>query len=148
LLAAEHRKLRHHKTIIGALVWRYVDPDDSQCLRALGQTLDAYLQVELAEVPAEIKIGAHLPFSLKYKLDGAALALRRTRRAASAKTLLSALIWRHVERDALAGLVELLSAYHEALQPTPTPLDDLVAGAGDDVGPATAGDLRERLAAV
>jgi len=44
-------------------------------------------------VPAEVKIGAHLPFSLKYRLDGAALALRRTRRDASAKTLLSALVW-------------------------------------------------------
>ena len=139
LLAAEHRKLRHQKTIIGALLWRYVDPDDRERLAALGETLDAYLATELAEVPSEIKVGANLPFSLKYQLDGAALALRRTRRAASAKTLLSALIWRHVERDDLAELVDLLAAYHQALQPTLTPLyrpdsdgsrDDRGVGAG------------------
>lgn len=27
-LAADHRKLRHHKAILGALIWRYVLPDD------------------------------------------------------------------------------------------------------------------------
>jgi len=148
LLAAEHRKLRHHKTIIGALVWRYVDPDDPQRLRELGDTLDAYLRAELAEVPGEIKIGAHLPFSLKYKLDGASLALRRTRRSASAKTLLSALIWSHVNRDDLADLVALLSAYHEVLQPTPTPLHDLVAHAGSDRVAASTTELVERHATV
>ena len=105
-LAAEHHKLRHQKTIIGALLWRHVDPDDPERLSRLGETLDAYLQTELAD-PSEIKVGANVPFSLKYKLDGAALALRRTRRAASAKTLLSALLWRHVQRDDLVALVEL-----------------------------------------
>jgi hypothetical protein len=128
LLAAEHRKLRHQKTILGALVWRYVDPDDPQRLQELGETLDAYFATDLAEVPAEVKIGAHLPFSLKYRLDGAALALRRTRRDASAKTLLSALVWAHVERDGLPQLLSLLAAYRDALQPTPTSLYELAGG--------------------
>ena len=130
LLAAEHRKLRHQKTILGALVWRYVDPDDPQRLQELGETLDAYFATDLAEVPAEVKIGAHLPFSLKYRLDGAALALRRTRRDASAKTLLSALVWAHVERDGLPQLLSMLAAYRDALQPTPTSLYELAADAG------------------
>jgi hypothetical protein len=121
-LAAEHRKLRHHKTILGALVWRYVQPQDPEALRELGGLLDEYLETEIAEAPAEIKVGAHLPFSLKYTLDGAALALRRTRRAATAKTLLSALIWRHVDPDRLDELVELLGEYREASRPRPVPL--------------------------
>jgi len=122
VLAADHRKLRHHKTILGALIWRYVLPDEPESLRELGATLDAYLATDLAEAPAEIKAGAHLPFSLKYRLDGAAIALRRTRRDASAKTLLSALVWRQVNPQDVAGLVELLAKYQDAVRPRPLPL--------------------------
>jgi hypothetical protein len=122
-LAAEHRKLRHQKTILAALVWRYVDPDDPHRIRELGAVLDAYLQTEIAEAPTEIKLGAHLPFSLKYRLDGAALALRRTRRSASAKTLLSALIWQYARTEDLEALIHLLTDYHAASRPTPLPLD-------------------------
>lgn len=121
-LGAEHRKLRHQKTILGALVWRYIQPDDAERLRELGAWLDAYLKTDIAEAPDEIKVGAHLPFSLKYRLDGAALALRRTRRAASAKTLLSAVVWRHVDAAEIAELVELLAAYREISLPEPRPL--------------------------
>ncbi len=121
-LAAEHRKLRHHKTILGALLWRYVEPDDPELLWQLGVLLDAYLETDLSEAPAEIKVGAHLPFSLKYKLEGAALALRRTRRAASAKTLLSALIWRYVDAARAEELAELLAAYRDAARPRPLSL--------------------------
>jgi hypothetical protein len=121
-LAPDHRKLRHHKTILGALVWRYVRPDDPEALRHLGAALDAYLATDIAEAPAEIKAGAHLPFSLKHRVDGAALVLRRTRRDASGKTLLSALIWRHVDRNDVAPLVELLHAYYDVVRPRPIPL--------------------------
>jgi hypothetical protein len=121
-LAVEHGKLRHHKTILGALVWRYVDPGDPSALRELGAALDAYLATDLAEAPAEIKVGAHLPFSLKHRVDGAALALRRTRRDASAKTLLNALVWRRVDPQDLGPLVELLGAYHNVMRPRPIPL--------------------------
>jgi len=121
-LAAKHRKLRHHKTILGALLWRYVDPDSPELLRGLGNVLDGYLAGEIAEAPTEIKVGATLPFSLKYRLDGAALALRRTRRLASAKTVLSALLWRDVKTGELDALVDLLSAYRDASAPTPMAL--------------------------
>jgi hypothetical protein len=84
-LAAEHRKLRHQKTILGALLWRHVDPDQPELLRELSAALDAYMQTDVSEAPSEVKVGANLPFSLKYRLDGAALALRRTRREATAK---------------------------------------------------------------
>jgi hypothetical protein len=132
VLAADHRKLRHHKTILGALIWRHVDPDDGESLREVGTTLDAYLSTDLAEAPAEIKAGAHLPFSLKYRLDGAAIALRRTRRDASAKTLLSALIWRHVDPQDVAPLIELLADYYDIARPRPLPLGH---GAGGRLPP-------------
>ena len=121
-LAPDHRKLRHHKTILGALVWRYVRPDDPEALRDLGGALDSYLATDIAEAPAEIKAGAHLPYSLKHRVDGAALALRRTRRDASAKTLLSALVWRHVDPADVASLIDLLAAYHDVVRPRPIPL--------------------------
>ena len=121
-LGVEHRKLRHHKTILGALVWRYVDPKDPGALRELGATLDDYLDSGVGDAPARVKVGAHLPFSLKHRLDGAAMVLRRTQRAASAKTLLSALVWKHVDPSELGPLVELLDAYHDATRPVPAPL--------------------------
>jgi hypothetical protein len=80
-------------------------------LRELGAALDAYLAADVAEAPAEIKAGAHLPFRLKYNLDGAALALRRTRRDASVKTLVGVLIWRYVDPSDTAALAELLREY-------------------------------------
>jgi hypothetical protein len=122
VLAAEHWKLRKYKTILGALLWRYVRPDDPESVRELGAALDGFLATDIAEAPAEIKAGAHLPFSLKYSLDGAALALRRTRRDASAKTLLSALIWRYVKPGDTGPLAELLREYDEVSRPRPAPL--------------------------
>jgi hypothetical protein len=122
ILAAEHWKLRKYKTILGALLWRYVQPEDPESLRELGAALDGFLGTDVAEAPAEIKAGAHLPFPLKYNLDGAALALRRTRRDASAKTLLSALIWRYVEPGDTGPLAELLREYDEISRPRPAPL--------------------------
>lgn len=121
-LAADHEKLRHQKTILGALIWRYVKPEDPESLRELGAALDGFLATDLSQTPAEIKVGGHLPFSLKYKLDGAGLRLKRTRRQASAKTLLSALIWRYVDPTDMSDLVELLGAYHAASRPQPEPL--------------------------
>ena len=121
-IAADHWKLRKYKTILGALLWRYVRPDDPDSLRELGAALDAFLATDAAEAPAEIKAGAHLPFSLKYSLDGAALALRRTRRDASAKTLIGALIWRYVDPADPGPLAELLGEYDQASRPQPAPL--------------------------
>ncbi len=121
-LALEHRKLRHQKTILGALVWRHVDPDDADSLGQLGEILDAFLQTDIAEAPAETKVAAHLPYSLKWNLDGAVLRLRRTRRAATAKAMLSALVWRHVDSQQLDRLIPLLEAYQKAVRPRPVPL--------------------------
>lgn len=125
-LAAGHRALRHHKLILGSLLWRYVDPGDPVRLAELGEALDEYAATDLAHVPAEIKVGAHVPFSLRYRLEGAVLALRRTRRTVSGKAILSALIWRHARREQLPELVELLTAYSRELQPTIAPLERVV----------------------
>jgi hypothetical protein len=121
-IAAEQWKLRHQKKIIGALVWRHVKPDDAESIRLLGGALDEFLETDVAEAPAEVKVGTHMPFSLKHNLDGAALALRRTRRAASGRTLLSTLIWRYVRPENLDELLVLLEEYHEASRPRPRPL--------------------------
>ena len=121
-LALEHRKLQHQKTILGALVWRYVDPDDLQSLSRLSELLDEFLAGELAEAAAEHKVGAHLPYALKYRIDGVVLKLRRTRRAATTKAVMSALIWRYVDPADPDGLVELLTEYRAQLQPRPLPV--------------------------
>jgi hypothetical protein len=134
-LALEHRKLQHQKTILGALVWRYVDPDDLQSLARLSELLDEFLADELAEEATEHKVGAHLPYSLKYRIDGVVLKLRRTRRAATAKSVMSALIWRYVDPADPDGLVELLGAYRAQLQPRPLPV--IPAGAPE---PPTGGE--------
>ena len=80
-----------------------------------------------AAPPQDDSRRAHLPFSLKYTLDGAALALRRTRRDASAKTLLSALIWRHVNPTDVGALIELLAEYYDVAR-RPLPLAQGAAG--------------------
>ena len=126
-LSLTNPKVRHQKTILGALVWAYVDPEDSASLNRLGHTLDQYLDTDAAEVPAESKVAAHMPFSLKWRLDGAVIRLRRTRRAATAKALLGALIWRYVDTDQTDALIPLLQDYRDATKPRPMPLDDVPA---------------------
>jgi len=128
-LALEHRKLRHHKTILGALIFSHVDPQDAASLHELGVTLDGFLAGDVAEAPTEVKIAAHLPYSLKWNLDGALLRLRRTRRAATAKAMLSALVWRYVDPERLGELIPLLEAYQEAVKPRPLALGVLNAEA-------------------
>jgi hypothetical protein len=127
VLSLTNPKVRHQKTILGALVWAYVDPDDPASLNRLGHTLDQYLDTDAAEVPAESKVAAHMPFSLKWRLDGAVIRLRRTRRAATAKALLAALIWRYVDTDQTDALIPLLRDYRDATKPRPMPLDDVPA---------------------
>ena len=126
-LSLTNPKVRHQKTILGALVWAYVDPDDPASLNRLGHTLDQYLDTDAAEVPAESKVAAHMPFSLKWRLDGAVIRLRRTRRAATAKALLGALIWRYVDTDRTDALIPLLQDYRDATKPCPMPLEDVAA---------------------
>lgn len=128
-LSLTHPKLRHQKAILGALVWSHVDPEDTASLTELGHTLDQFLGTAAAEVPAESKVAAHMPFSLKWRLDGAVIKLRRTRRAATAKALLSALIWRYVDSNETDVLVPLLEAYREAIKPRPMPLEGAPAAA-------------------
>jgi hypothetical protein len=118
-LAADHPKLRHQKTILGALVWRYVHPETGAGLDGLEALLAAFAASEFLDAPADVKVGAHLPFSLKRSLDGAALALkRRYRRDASVKLLVAALVFEHVRPEHPEALVELLAAYYAELEPT------------------------------
>jgi hypothetical protein len=86
VLSLTNPKVRHQKTILGVLVWAYIDPDDPTSLNRLGHTLDQYLDTDAAEVPADSKVAAHMPFSLKWRLDGAVIKLRRTRRSGRTTT--------------------------------------------------------------
>jgi hypothetical protein len=122
-LALEHPKLRHQKTVLGAVLWRHVDHLSPDRVRDAGVLLDAFADGPFADAPTPIKVGAHVPFSLKRRLDGTVLALRRTHRDASAKALLSALVLEHVDTadaPSLRALVELLVAYHAELNPPRT----------------------------
>lgn len=112
------RRLRLHKTILGALVWRHVHPDDSDALHRLGELLDAYEDTELGDAPGDKRLSVWLPFPLKHAVDQAAASLRqRTGRRASAKVLLSALVWRYARGDQLDSLLEDLRAYSAQLAP-------------------------------
>lgn len=112
------RRLRLHKTILGALVWRYVRPDDSDALHRLGELLDAYEDTELGDAPGDKRLSVWLPFPLKHAVDQAAASLRqRTGRRASAKVLLSALVWRYARVEELDALLDDLRTYSEQLAP-------------------------------
>lgn len=113
-------RLRHHKTMLGALLWRHVDHRDAGSLREMAALIESYLTLPLSETVADVKVGGYVPASLKRHADGVALQLRRTIREVSVKTLVSALIWRYVDpsdEDAFASLVDLLSAYDGELHP-------------------------------
>ena len=116
-LKRTHPRLRHQKTIIGALVWRYVDVEDPDLKLQLGELLDEFEDDDLAQVPGQVKVGANIPQSLKWRLDAAAVDLQTRHRRASAKGILSALIARHVDPADLDGLIELLEDYDRALRP-------------------------------
>lgn len=129
-------RLAHQKTVIGALLWRYVDHDDQERLAELGVLLNAWEQDPLSQTPATTKIGVHVPAALKRRLDRSALIMRRThgRRLASAKAIISALVWRHSTTGALPDLEQLLISYHDALRPAP-PTHSSGAGTAGPSGP-------------
>ncbi len=116
-LEPTHPRLRHQKTIIAALIWRYVDPQNAEELLALTALLDDFEGDDIADVPGEVKVGATIPASLKRRLDGTALTLRTRHRRVSAKSILSALVARHVDPADLSKLIELLEDYDDAFRP-------------------------------
>jgi hypothetical protein len=75
-LEPAHPRLRHQKTIIAALIWRYVDAEDADALADLSGLLEEFEDDELVDVPGQVKVGANIGTSLKRRPDGAALSLR------------------------------------------------------------------------
>jgi hypothetical protein len=116
-LESAHPRLRRQKTIIAALIWRYVTPEDRDALAGLSALLDRFEDDDVVEVPGQVKVGANIPASLKRRLDGAVLALRSRHRRVSGKSILSALVARHVDPADVSCLGELLVDYDAAARP-------------------------------
>ena len=116
-LEPAHPRLHHQKTIIAALIWRYVKPDDAEPLAELSTLLDQFENDDLVDVPGQVKVGANVPASLKRRLDGAVLALRSRHRRVSGKSILSALVARYVDPVDVTELGELLVNYEAAARP-------------------------------
>lgn len=119
-LASDHRHLRRHQTILGALVWEHVDYADQRKLEDLADLIDAYHAGSWYGQPEVRRLSARMPVSLKRRVEGTVLALAHTHRAVSAKTLVAALVWRHVmftadDEAAFARLVAGLGGYHQEL---------------------------------
>jgi len=113
-LAERFPRVREHQTILAALLWKHVDHQDVEQLRALGELLDDYARDPLSELRGDGKVGANIPYSLKRRVDGAALRLKDTHEHASVRAITSALIWRYVDVDdpgRFDELVSMLSSY-------------------------------------
>ncbi len=112
--------LRRHQTIVGALVWQFVDHTDQSKLDELAELVDAYREGPWHGLAEVRRLSARIPTSLKRRVEGSLLALAGSQRDVSARLLVAALVWRHVvsrEEDAarFARLVDLLGAYHQEL---------------------------------
>jgi len=119
-LAGDHPHLRHHQTVLGALIWAYVDHTHQDKLDALADLVDAYAAGAWRGFPEVRRFSGRMPASLKRRMEGTVLALAGTQRDVSAKTLVAALVWRHVAaRDddevRFARLVDVLGGYHQEL---------------------------------
>jgi len=120
-LADEREHLRRHQTILGALVWAYVDHTDQGKLDELADLLDAYRGGPWHGLPEVRRLSARVPASLKRRVQGTVLALSATGRDATTRVLIAALVWRHVvssDEDAggFARLVGVVGAYHQEME--------------------------------
>jgi hypothetical protein len=120
-LKRAHPRLHQHRTIIAALLWRHVDHREPDRVRALGALLDEYLEDPISDGGEEKKIGGDVPASLKWRLDGTALALQPTHERAASKAVVAALLWRYVGPERLDELVPVLEAFAAAARPRRTP---------------------------
>jgi len=119
-LAEDRPHLRRHQTIIGGLVWQHVDHTDQVKLDQLADLVDDYQAGPWQGLPEERRLSARMPTSLKRRVEGSLLSLAHSRRDASARVLVCALVWRHVvsrEEDSarFASLVDVLGAYQQEM---------------------------------
>ncbi len=117
-LADAHRHLSRHQTILGALVWSYVDHGDQTKLDLLADLLDAYRVAGWHGLPEDRRLSGRVPISLKRRMEGSVLALEHTHREVSAKVVLAALVWRYVvssdaDEPGFARLVDILGGYQQ-----------------------------------
>ncbi len=119
-LAEDRPHLRRHQTIIGGLVWQHVDHTGQVKLDQLADLVDDYRAGPWHGLPEDRRLSARMPTSLKRRVEGTLLSLSQSRRDASARVLVAALVWRHVvsrEEDSarFASLVDALGAYQQEM---------------------------------
>jgi hypothetical protein len=119
-LAEDRPHLRRHQTIIGGLVWQHVDHTDQVKLDQLADLVDDYRAGPWHGLAEDRRLSARMPMSLKRRVEGTLLSLAHSRRDASARVLVAALVWRHVvscEEDParFASLVDVLGAYQQEM---------------------------------
>jgi hypothetical protein len=119
-LAEDRPHLRRHQTILGGLVWQHVDHTDQVKLDQLADVVDAYQAGPWHGLPEDRRVSARMPASLKRRVEGTLLSLAHSRRDATARILVAALVWRHVvsrEEDParFASLVDVLGAYQQEM---------------------------------
>ena len=117
-LADAHRHLSRHQTILGALVWGYVDHADQTKLDLLADLLDAYRVEGWHGLPEDRRLSGRVPVSLKRRVEGSVLALEHTHRDVSAKAVVAALVWRYVapsdaDEPGFARLVDIVGGYQQ-----------------------------------
>ena len=119
-LKSEVYKARFQQTIMGALIDQSIpDPGDPVVVSAMAALIARWRQDPLSERRASRRLGWHLPLPISNRVDGVVLSLKEQhyRLRPSATSLLSALIWFHLDPDSPEGqtaLRELVVRYYDS----------------------------------
>jgi hypothetical protein len=117
-LKSEVYKARFQQTIMGALIDQSIpDPGDPEVVSAMAALIARWRQDPLSERRASRRLGWHLPLPISNRVDGVVLSLKEQhyRLRPSATSLLSALVWFHLDPDSPEGqaaLRELVVPYY------------------------------------
>jgi hypothetical protein len=118
-LKAEVYKARFQQTIMGALIDRSIpDPGDPVVVSAMAALIARWRQDPLSERRASRRLGWHLLLPISDRVDAVVLTLKEQHYPLrpSATSLLSALIWFHLDPDSPEGQValrELVVPYYD-----------------------------------
>lgn len=122
-VALSHRRLCLQRRLVGGLLLRYLDRRDADALSELAELVEAWHADPLSRAPANTKLGWRIPAPIKRELEGVVLALRQppyrfAGSDVSARLVVCALIWRHVDPTpaGVPRLVELAEPYYHRFE--------------------------------
>ncbi len=122
-VALSHRRLCLQRCLVGGLLLRYLDRRDADVLSELAELVEAWHADPVSRAPANTKLGWRIPASIKRELEGVVLALRQPPYGfagsdVSARLVVCALIWRHVDPTpaGVPRLVELAEPYYHRFE--------------------------------